>query len=115
MLGKYIKINGEIIPNPTTYSESLTDIENVNQSEGGTDIVSTTRLGKYNSTMSFQISSYWKEKLREYTKKPTVVIEVDGVIYTVRLRAFSATLEANSESVRNTQGYWNVSVQAIEI
>ena len=50
-----IKINNTSIPFGGTMSESYSDIETVNVSEAGTDIVQTERIGKLTFSVSIQM------------------------------------------------------------
>lgn len=115
MLGKYIKINGEAIPNPTSYDDNLDNIENENTSESGKTLVAIVRLGIFSANMRFNLSSYWKDKIKAYCMEPSVRFEVNGEAYQVRLREYSASLVENSEKSEGTDGYWEVSVAASEL
>lgn len=115
MLNRYIKINGEQIPNPTDYSEGFSKISNTFQSEAGDDLVVDVRTGKYSASVKFQVSSRWKDKLRAYANMPSLTWSVDGTDYTVRVESISCDLEKNSERARGTQGYWSVSFDVSEL
>lgn len=115
MLNRYIKINGEQIPNPVNYSEEFRKISNAFQSEAGDDIVIDVRCGKYSGSMKFKVSSKWKDKLKTYANMPSVILTVDKQEYTVRMESISCDLESNSERCRETQGYWNVSFDVEEL
>ena len=65
MLGRnFIKINSTTIPTPATYTGSPTNIEDVNESEAGTERVVVTRLLKKEAILSLSkclnsgVSSY---------------------------------------------------------
>lgn len=115
MLKKYIKINGEQLPNPVEYSEEFSKISNEFQSEAGDDLVVDVRSGKYSGNMTFHVSSRWKDKLTAYANLHSFKLEVDGKAYQVRIKSISHALENNSEYAENTQGYWNVSFTAGEL
>ena len=117
MLGKkYISINSTLIPNPTSFKEDEETIENVFQSEAGTDIAAIVRSGKKKFSTTFQVSSFWMEKLRTYSRSTTASVSIDGgVAMTMRIRNFKATLLKNSENVANTDGLWTVSMEFIEV
>lgn len=115
MLGKYIKINGLQLPNPVSYDENMSSIENDNTTESGKTLVAVVRLDLFSANMTFNLSSYWKDKIRDYCKENYVTLEVNGKEYQVRLRGYSAKLVENSERSEGTDGYWKVSVTATEL
>lgn len=107
-LGKFLKINNEVIPNPKLggFSKTLNLIETVNQSEAGSDLVSVTRTEKPIFNMTFDLSSVWRDKLDSYAKLLSVNFTVDGVNYVGRFRAGSQSLVENSAHTDGTQGLW---------
>ena len=116
MLGKkYITINGESIPNPTSFSEDEQTIENVFQSEAGTDLSTVVRTGKKTAKVTFQVSSFWLAKLRTYSRTASATISINGSSMTARIRNFKASLLPNSENVSGTDGLWTVSMDFIEV
>lgn len=115
MLNKYVKMNGEQLPNPTAYSEDFGKVSNSFQSEAGDDLVIDVRVGKYSGSMTFQVSSRWKDKLKAYANMPSVTLSVDGTDYEVRIESISFGLEKNSERVPGTQGLWTVSFTVSEL
>jgi hypothetical protein len=60
---KFITIDGVLIPTPATFSCSYDNIEEVSQSEAGTDRTLVTRLQKKNYTFTFQVTEFWRNKL----------------------------------------------------
>lgn len=114
MLGKYVSINGETLPNPVAYSESKVKISNAAQSESGKDLVKNVRIKKYTGNFTFQVSSYWKEKLEAYYEEAAINLVVGNNAYNARIEEFSAELAENSERADNTNGYWIVTFAAVE-
>lgn len=114
MLGKYLKIGDETLPNPSSFSENFENIEEVNQSEGGTDLTSVTRLCKLNLSMSFKVSSTWKTKLIDYGKLAFLTLNYNGVDYAGRFRVESCELAEESDRTENTDGLWTLSVSFIQ-
>lgn len=115
MLGKYITINNETIPNPKSFDLEEETIENVFQSEAGTDLSIIVRTGKVSAKATFQVSSFWKEKLKGYSRTATATVVIDGNSMTMRIRNFKAKLFEGSENVENTNGLWSVSMDFIEV
>ncbi len=115
MLGKYVKINGTQLPNPTEYSESFSKVSNTFQSEAGDDLVVDVRTGKYTGNFTFQVSSAWKDRIKEYADMPTYQLSIDGKIRIVRTESIDYSLENNSAYAKNTKGYWTVTLTATEL
>lgn len=115
MLNKYVKINGERVPNPADYSESFSKVSNTFQSEAGDDLAIDVRVGKYSGSFKFQVSSRWKNKLLGYANMQSVKLQIDEAEYIVRIEGIDFDLEKNSEYSQNTQGYWTVSFSAEEL
>ena len=57
MLGNYLKFNNETFPNPTSPSMASKTLENVSQSEAGTDLVCIVRPSKKSWTFKFTLTS----------------------------------------------------------
>ncbi|MCM1273191.1 MAG: hypothetical protein NC225_12340 [Clostridium sp.] len=115
MLGKFIKINNMQLPNPVEYSESFAKVSNTFQSEAGDDLVVDVRVGKYTGNFTFQVSSFWKDKLKAYADMPTVQLSINGNVRTVRMETFDCSLENHSVYSENTKGYWTVTFAAVEL
>lgn len=115
MLGKYISINSTVLPNPTSFRMDEETIENVFQSEAGTDIVAVIRTGKRKASATFQVGSFWLEKLRSFSRSASQPVVIDGTSMTMRIRSFSADLLPNSENIEGTDGLWTVSMEFIEV
>lgn len=99
MLGRdFIKINNVQIPTPATFSTSYDNIEEVNQSEAGTERTIVTRLLKIEYSITFQVTEYWKDKLKTYGALNNVTLKVGNAdtIYG-RFRITSETLVKHSE------------------
>lgn len=115
MLGKYVKINGMQLPNPTEYSENFSKVSNTFQSEAGDDLVVDVRTGKYTGNFTFQVSSAWKDRIKAYADMQTFQLSVDGTVRTVRVESIDYSLENNSVYAKETQGYWTVTLTATEL
>lgn len=110
-----VKFSGEEIPEPEEWSEESAVIENVNQTEAGTDQVSVTRYDKLSVSCSFQCSHRWASKFKAYSKKDSISvqmydIELNGYkTRTMRIRSFKADPVKNSQRTPNTNGLWEIS------
>ena len=115
-----VKFNDEAIFPPDSWSEDSEVIENVNQTEAGTDQVSVTRYDKLTITAAFKCSSRWAKKFKEYSKEDSLTvslydfIEEGYVAREMRIRDFKASLVENSRRTPGTNGLWDVSFQLIE-
>lgn len=115
MLGKYISVNSVTLPNPKSFSLNEETVEHVYESEAGTDLTQVVRYGKVSAKATFQVSSFWRDKLRAYTMAATQSVTIDGDSMTMRVRNFSEKLIENSENVEGTDGLWTVSLDFIEV
>lgn len=106
----YLTFNNVVIPNAITMSEEYDNIENVNQSEEGTDLINVVRLQKLSLSCKFNCSSYWKNQLLTLAALSDATLVYNSTTYNnVRFRITSCGLVENSEDVANTDGLWEVS------
>lgn len=112
MLGHFIKINNEDIPNPNpgSFTESFPPLENLFTTEAGTQLSSVVRLDRYVWTGEFNVSSRLKTKLLGFAQSASVTCKVNGTSYSGRLRVGDIALYSNSEWTRNTDGLWTMSL-----
>ncbi len=115
MLGRYITINTTTLPNPTSFTLDEETVENVFQSEAGTDLAAVVRYGKVKASATFQVSSFWRDKLKAFSQTASQSVTIDGDTMTMRIRNYKAKLLKNSENVANTDGLWTVSLDFIEV
>ena len=116
MLENYpIKFGNVAIPNPTSYSESSEVVENVNETEAGTDIVVIVRKDKLTVSLSFQCSSDWAQKFATYRDtEPLSVSLYDPKtnaykVRSMRIRSYKANVVEDSWRTAGTVGLYNVS------
>lgn len=111
MLGKYITINNNQMPNPISFEEALNPSENIYESEAGTQLSNIVRLDRYSFTATWNCTSRLRDTLKGYCITPSVDVTVDGVSYSGRMRLSGAiSLVENSENNTGTQGLWTVGV-----
>lgn len=116
MLNDYpVKFDDEQIFPPESWEESSEVIENVNQTEAGTDQVSVTRYDKLSVSASFNCSSRWASKFKAYSKKNSISVSLYDLeeqgykTRTMRIRNFKAKPQDNSRLTPGTNGLWSVS------
>lgn len=112
MLGKYLKINGETMPNPVSFDDNFVADENVFKTESGKRKTNIIRLDRYTFTATFQCTSVLKDKLDTLCKTASVTVQVGtaaAVTGTLR-RASGGSLVENSQNCQGTDGLWTVSV-----
>lgn len=114
MLGYYLKFNGVDFPNPNTPTMSSQAVENVSQSEAGTDLVVLVRASKKTWSFQFNLSSKMKDILKGLTLLESVSMTYMGTSYTVRIRDYQEQLVQYSEWAANTDGLFTVSVKVME-
>lgn len=113
MLGQFITVNGETLPNPVpgTFEYSLNPAENIFENEAGEQMANVKRLDRVSWGASFQCTSRIRDKLIAFCKLPEVVCTVDGVQYAGRLRlGGSVALYERSETVALTRGLWTLTL-----
>lgn len=111
MLGKYLRIQGEQMPNPVNWSENLNPIEAEYYTENGTRKTIPTRLDRKSWTGEFQCTSYMKAKIETFCKLARIECLVNNVRYEGTLRMTGApTLVENTEFIEDTDGLWTLSV-----
>ena len=114
MLGYYLKFNNEAFPNPITPTMQSKTIENVNQSEAGTDLVCIVRASKKSWSFKFNLSSKKRDILRTICEQESTSMTYMGTTYTVRVRDPQERLVQNSEWAANTDGLYEVTVKVTE-
>lgn len=98
---------------PMTWDESFTEIESVQNSEAGTDIVIVTRADKLSVSASFKVSAEWLDVFRHFKAMDSFTLSrYDGTTNdydtrTVRIRGF------RQNRIRWSEGFdgslWEVS------
>lgn len=114
MLGYYLKFNGVSFPNPTSATETTKTLENVSNSEAGTDLVCVVRAAKRSWVFSFNLSSMKRDVLKAICQEESTTMNYMGTNYTVRVRDLKAKLVANSEWTPLTEGLYECSVNVTE-
>ena len=117
-----IKINNTAIPFSGTMSEKSDIIENVNQSEAGTDIRQVARVDKLSVGITYtMLSSFlptlegWRDSLTALTVK---IYDFQTAAYKERsmvMRNYKKDLKDKSQDLTVTTGIWTVSFDLIEI
>lgn len=116
MLKRYpVIINNTVIPFPDSWNEDYEVIEEVNETEAGTEQVSVTRYGKMSVSASFSCTSEWVKRFRVFESTDILRVNIyDAVtegylLHRMRLRNLKTALEPGSENVSSTFGLWKVS------
>lgn len=113
MLGKYIKINNQDMPNPVpgTFEMQLNPDENVFTNEAGGQMSNVRRLTRVSWSATFQCTGTMKDKLLGFCAAPQVSATIHNTTYPGRLRLSGAVaLYENSEYTAGTDGLWTVPV-----
>lgn len=114
MLGNYLKFNNEVFPNPITPTKTSKTLENVSQSEAGTDLVVVIRPSKMAWQFKFNLSPGKKEKLEALCQEESTTMEYMGNTYTVRVRDYQENLVEGSECLSSVNGLYECSVKVTE-
>ena len=114
MLGNYLKFNSNLFPNPVSASENSKTIENVSQSESGTDLVCVVRASKMNWSFTFNLSKGKRDILKALCEEESTQMNYMGKNYIVRLRDFKDSLVEGSEWLSAVNGLYECSVSVTE-
>lgn len=107
-------INSTTFPAPAAWEESYETIENVSQSEAGTDLCSLIRANKLTISITNNVNSEQKESLRALAAEPTVSVSVNGGSpKTMRMRGFTASRVRYSE--KNIIDLWTCKYTLTEV
>ena len=115
-----IMFDDEAIFEPESWEEVSDVIENVNETEAGTEQISVTRYDKLSVSCSFMCSSVWAKKFKRYSMKDEIAVSIyDAVdeaykVRIMRIRDFKMSIVNNSWKTPNTNGLWEVSFNLIE-
>lgn len=116
MLGlNYIEIDGKAYT-PSSFNYQLAPIENVFQSEAGTDIVLSSRLDKHKFYVSWQgVNDSILDEIENMCTKTIVELKYRNKTYTCRAREFTPELMPKTYKYRRSDGLWNISCTLTEI
>jgi hypothetical protein len=114
MLGNYLYFNNKQFPNPLTTSRQSKTLENVSQSEAGTDLVCVVRSSKNFWSFSFSLTPYMKEILMGLCEDESTQMTYMGTTYQVRVRNFKEKLVEGSEWSSSVDGVFECSVDVTE-
>lgn len=114
MLGDYLKFNNEVFPNPITPTKSSKTLENVSQSEAGTDLVVVIRPSKKTWSFKFNLSPGKKAILESLCEDESTTMVYMGNTYTVRVRDYQEQLVEGSEWLSTVEGLYECSVKVTE-
>lgn len=113
-MANLITFGGLSIPNGEI-SESYENIENIQKSEAGTDIGTTTRLMKLSLGVELKCDGNFYKRLKRQALLTQGVLVYQGVEYDARLRITGAKFEKYSEMIEGAKGLWTVSISIIEV
>lgn len=116
MLGDgYLTFNSVAIPNPTNMSIQFDNLENVVESEAGTELAVVTRLQKRTFSCGCKCTSTWLSKFRTMCalSSGTLVYLNESIVCRARIEYVS--LVNNSEYADRTDGLWEVTLSFTEV
>ena len=116
MLGSnYLTFNNKAIPNPVDMTVDYDNIENVVQSEAGTDLAIVTRLQKRTFTCTCNCTSTWLTQFKALCSLSSATLVWLGESIEAMARITNATLQQNSEYAARTDGLWSVTITFTEV
>ena len=121
MLTNYpIYFNDFVLPFTKKWSEDYDTIEDVNESEAGTDIVDVARYNKLKVSCSIGCLSDMAKQLMIFSQMPYFTLRKYDILteayknYTVRMRDFGVDKIEGSETVSISNGLWKISFKLEE-
>ncbi len=115
MLKDYpVKFNKEEIPEPIKWDEEFDNVENVIQSEAGTDVVIVNRYGKLSVEAQFDCSSRWAAKFAAYRDAGAIDVESYDIKTggykkrKMRIRKFKSSVVEKSYRTKGTNGLYRI-------
>lgn len=116
MLGEnYLTVDG-VGYTPSTFGYEIQTVENVNQSEAGTDLATIVRFDKHVFTATWEgIDAELLAELEDMCKKPVVTVVYREQSYTCRARDISPAMLNKTYKYRHSDGLWNASVKFTQI
>lgn len=107
------------IPWPTGWDVKYENIQTVNQTEAGLDVVDTTRWHKMEVGAKFLCSAEWAKTFEEFSTGSFILkfyheIDEDYAEIRVRMEKFKMKFKKHSEKVRATNGIWEVSFDLVQ-
>ena len=122
MLADYpILFDGEAIPwpNPDSWKEDPQTLETTAVTEAGTDQIIKIRDGKFHASGTWNCSSAWARKFREFSTRDRLTVSVFDFLsggyaeIPCRIRGYNAALVGYSQRTGGTDGLWVVSFELI--
>lgn len=115
---QYLRINGEDLPLPTSYSFDLKDVQadSSGETEAGTTQRDVIRSGVVNIQVSFQVSAFWLQKLAAFRKLPIMTVRYFDS-ETLNYRETEMYIDGFKSSLEKDTSYkslWKVSFDLIE-
>ena len=114
MLDFPLYFDTDVIPQPSSWTESSDVIENVNKTEAGTDHAEVVRYDKLKVSCGFNVTDATARLLKQYSKHDSITVKYydietdDYKERTMRIRGFSAALVKDSFNLQTVRGVWNV-------
>ena len=110
-------MNGTEIPfSPSTWERTPNKIQNLNQSEGGRDIIQKIRSDKMSISVSYAIADYvWVQFFEQLNELDSFVVReysprLNGYRdMTCRMEGFTDNTRRKSQKLASVKGIWEVS------
>lgn len=112
----YLTINGNALHETSSFSIQPKVIENVHQTEAGTDTGTIIRSSKVKMTCAWKDAPDTFKTLAEgFCSAATVSVTFDSVTRTMRARNLKEDLVRYSNRYAGSKGLWNISFELEEI
>lgn len=113
---EYITINGNLLHETSSFSISPVTIENMFQTEAGTDTGIFVRGGKMKFNVGWEgAPDTFRELCEGFCALPTVTVVFNGVTRTMRARNLKENMIRYSNRYDKSNGLWDISFELEEI
>lgn len=116
-----IMLDGTALPFARGWSEDWGDIEDVNTSEAGTDLVVVTRIGRLTLGLKYRLMGSWDTLFQAKKQQRNIVVSLfnpdlgEYETRNMRLRGYKKVLVEESENCdESVKGMWDYSFNLIE-
>ena len=106
----YLIINSTALPETASFDIEYDTVENVFQTEAGTDIALLIRGNKHKFSVKWDgATSDFKAQVESYCNMPRVTVQFDGGVYNCRARNLQASMVRYSNRWDQSNGLWDIS------
>lgn len=112
---QYLSINNVLLPETSGFDMDFETIENLYQTEAGTDTSVFIRGGKLKISVKWDgATSSFLDQVKGYCSTESVLVGFRGYSYTCRARDLKASMSRYSNRYNGSEGLWDISFTLTE-